>query len=268
MTRVNIRITNNPISAPSSFPRYGIIIPDYDQFWPKGEFDWWPNGVVNVSRPKRNQPSLNVEKGLPSTGRFVGGMRVLFTKDMQLWVHGLCGGTPTTYKSDHAGMWRGPAFMSNDYGIEKYADWINLTKLSNGDPKIEPMGCGGTLLRVVGESATEWIFEAINPFDNYRQYHPSNVQDRHLFFRPGNSRYEIVRDQDGKPIGWSNSSAIPFSQYDNKAWVPILAHGNTNRNRIVKWRVKIIPRGVPIPTPWKTQGGFVYPNPYQGMVGI
>lgn len=245
--------------------RWGVIIPDYEQHW--GE-DF--NFVHHVSRPKRNDPNITATKGLPATGRFTLDTRVRFTKDLQYWIHGLCCeqlGVPpdkylVSYKSEHASLWRQGAFMTNDAGTDMYADHINGTKLSKGDPKIQPMGCAGTLLKIVGETTRDYIFEAINPTRNYRQYHPSNPAHQHLFFPPDNSRREWRLLS-----GWDESICIPFGQYQNKALIPILGNGNTNRNQIGKWRVRILFPGEPVPSPFNTSGGFVYPNPYEGMTG-
>lgn len=249
-----------PPTPGGTFPKWGIVNADYDQVWDEGF-----NFVHHVSRPKRNQPSINVAKGLPATARFTLDTRVRFTRDLQFWIHGLCcerlGVSPanynTSYKSEHASLWRQGAFMTND---SMGADYINKERLDKEDWKMQPMGCAGTLLKIVGETSKDWIFEAINPLTGYRNFHPST--HRHLFFEPNNSRREFRIF-----FGWDESICIPFGQYQNRAIVPIFGDGNTNRNRIQKWRVRELFSGEPVPTPYNTSGGFVYPNPYEGMTG-
>lgn len=251
---------------PSPSGRWGIIIPDFQQHW-DADFKF----AYNVSRPKRNNPNIMTSAGLPATGRFTLDTRVRFTKDMQFWIHGLCCerlGIPPhlyaiSYKSEHASLWRQGAFMTNDAGTDTNADHINGTKLDKEDPKIQPMGCADTLLNIVDETRNEWIFEAINPMKGYRAYHPSNPAHRHLFFEPNNSRREFRMAS----LGFDESICIPFGQYQNRAIIPIFGNGNTNRNRIQKWRVRILFPGEPVPSPYNTSGGFVYPNPYEGMAG-
>lgn len=236
--------------------RWGVINLDYEQHW---DADF--NFAYHVSRPKRNNPKISVEKGLPATGRFTLDTRVRFTKDLQLWIHGLCaeraGGHPDGYKSDFASIWRAAAFMTND---STGADYINGARLDKEDPKIQPMGCAGTLLKITGETSKDYIFDAVNPLKGYRVFHPST--HRHLFFEPANSRREWRMF-----FGWDESICIPFGQYKNRAIIPIFGNGNTNRNQIQKSRVRILSPGEPVPTPYNTSGGFVFPNPYEGMTG-
>lgn len=248
---------------PDPSQKWCVINPDYQQHWDE-DF----NFAFQVSRPKRNNPNINVALGLPAAGRFTLDTRVRFTKDLQFWIHGLCcerlGVSPdkylVSYKSEHASLWRQGAFMTNDAGTDQYADHVNGTKLNKEDPKMQPMGCAGTLLKIVGETSKDYIFEAINPTKGYRVFHPST--HRHLFFEPANSRREWRIF-----FGWDESICIPFGQYQNRAIVPIFGNGNTNRNQIQKWRVRVLFPGEPVPTPYNTSGGFVYPNPYEGMTG-
>lgn len=264
-TRAEYKIVDTP--PPDVYPKWGIVNLDYDQVWDE-DF----NFAHHVSRPKRNDPGITVEKGLPQVARFTLDTRVKFTEDLQYWIHGLCSeripSKPEAFiNAAFASLWRAAGFMTNDKGIEGRRDYINRTNLNSEYAMIQPMGCGGALLKIVDETPRDWIFEAINPFEDYWQFHPNNPEHRHLFFEPNNSRRQKIKDIFGLTVGWDESISIPFGQYDNKAVVPILGDGNTSRNRIQKWRVRILHPGEPVPSPYLNGSGYVYPNPYAGMTG-
>lgn len=258
MTQINIRLTNrNP-----RLGRWGIVRLDFDTTWPPDEN--WPNGITHASRAFRNNKKVTGEIGLPATARFLGGVRIPFDHDLQLWIHGLCGGGSNSYKSDFHSLWQAKTFMSNDKGTDQYADWINLTNLDAGDPALEPMACGGTLLLIVGEGADFYEFAALNAYDDYTQFHP--ITHPHLFFYPTNSKREIIVNADEKPVGFDESISIPFGQYDGGAKIPIFADENSNTNRIEKFRVRILDPLEEVPNPFQTQAGsYQYENPYKGL---
>ena len=230
---------------PAPAYRFGIIKLDYDTTWP--DF----GNVTHVSRPKRNEPTISVARGLPATGRFTGGMRIPFTHDLQLWIHGLCDGGVNTYQSDFSSLWRSAAFMTNDAGIEGRADYINMTNLDGELPMIEPMGCGGTVLKITSETATHYEFDAVNAYGDFRQYTPASHP--WLFFPPTNSRHDFI---DGI---WYEDISNPFGQYDGKARIPVFANGDSDKNKIEKYRVRILAVDEITPNPFLLRPVNPYP---------
>lgn len=251
-----------------------VVNPDYDQLWSAVDF---PKRNYRVSRPTRNGTAYNdnvpSSRGLPATARFVDDTPVKFFKDLQFWVHGLCSEnsqqSEALNKKDFQSMWRDNAWMSNFAGTWTRADYIN----DNGMPpeiQLQPMVCGGSLLKIVGETTVKqtpcWIVEAINPNVSYRQYHPDTHQ--HLFFRPVLSVRDWVRDTKGNFIRKDEFYAEPFDDYGENSVVPVFGFRYDVRsstkytNVIEKYRVRVL-HGEPIPNPFVMRYGRVKKNPYR-----
>jgi len=252
-----------------------VVNPDYDQLWDAVEF---PKRNYHVSRPTRNgiaySDTVSSSKGLPATARFVDDTPVKFFRDLQFWVHGLCSEnsqqSEALNKKDFQSMWRDNAWMSNFAGTWTRADYIN----NNGKPpeiQIQPMACGGSLLKIVGETKVRqtecWIIEAINPIVSYRQYHPST--HKHLFFRPIISVRDWVRDAKGNYIVKREFYAEPFDDYGENSVVPVFGFRTEPRsqtgyaNLIEKYRVRVLKTGESAPNPFIMRYGRTKKNPYE-----
>ena len=253
---------------------FGVVNPDYDQLWDEGDF---PKRNYRVSRPTRNGTpySDNVpgSRGLPAVARFVDDTPVKFFKELQFWVHGLCSEnsqqSETENKKDFQSMWRDNAWMSNFAGTWTRADYIN----NNGMPpeiQIQPMVCGGSLLKIVGETSIRrtpcWIVEAINPNVSYREYHPDT--HKHLFFPPVLSVRDWVKDAKGNFVAKREFYAEPFDDYGENSVVPVfgfrydLRSATKYTNVIEKYRVRVLKAGEPVPNPFIMRYGRTKRNPY------
>jgi len=253
-----------------------VVNPDYDQLWDADEF---PKRNYHVSRPTRNgtpySDNVPSSKGLPATARFVDDTPVKFFKDLQFWVHGLCSEnsqqSESMNKRDFQSMWRDNAWMSNFAGTWTRADYIN----NNGMPpeiQIQPMVCGGSLLKIVGESTVRqtpcWIVEAINPNVLFRGYHPDDQP--HLFFRPVLSVREWIKDAKGNITQKNEYYAEPFDDYGENSVVPVfgfrydLRSSTKYTNVIEKYRVRLLGDS-PVPNPFIMRYGRKKANPYEGL---
>jgi hypothetical protein len=253
---------------------YCVVNPDYDQRWGVEFVKNW-----RVSRPTRNgtpySDNVPSSKGLPATARFVDDTPVKFFRDLQFWVHGLCSEnaqqSEALNKKDFASMWRDNAWMSNFAGTWTRADYIN----NNGKPpeiQLQPMACGGSLLKIVGESTVRqtpcWVVEAINPNFSYRGYHPDT--HKHLFFRPILSVREWLKDLKGNVTQKNEFYAEPFDDYGENSVVPVFGFRYDVRsstkytNVIEKYRVKLLGDS-PVPNPFIMRYGRKKANPYEGF---
>jgi len=250
-----------------------VVNPDYDQLWSAIDF---PKRNYHVSRPTRNGTAYSdgvpSSKGLPATARFVDDTPVKFFRDLQLWVHGLCSEnsqqSEELNKKDFQSMWRDNAWMSNFAGTWTRADYIN----NNGMPpeiQIQPMVCGGSLLKIVGEEKVKqtpcWIVEAINPNVSYRQYHPGT--HKHLFFFPALSIREWIKDSKGNITRKDEFYSEPFDDYGENSVVPVFgfrydARSSTGYTNVIeKYRVRVLDNS-PAPNPWIMRYGRTKANPY------
>ena len=257
--------------------KYCVVNPDYDQLWSAEEF---PKRNYRVSRPSRNgiaySDTVSSSKGLPATARFVDDTPVKFFRDLQYWVHGLCSEnsqqSEAMNKNDFQSMWRDNAWMSNFAGTWTRADYIN----DNGMPpeiQIQPMVCGGSLLKIVGEATVRqtpcWVIEAINPNATYRQYHPDTHQ--WLFFRPIISVRNWIKDAKGNIIRKDEFYAEPFDDYGENSVVPVFGFRYDVRsstgytNVIEKYRVRVLGYNEPVPNPYVMRFGRTKANPYAGF---
>lgn len=252
-TRFGLTASEPPVVVtPPVTDRFCYVKYDYDQQWP--DF----NNIYHVSRPTRNKAASRVES-LPATAIFRNNRQsVPMTRDIQEWIHGMCwAGSPTMpvseAKKSFYSLFRDDAYATNFAGTTTRADYINGTNLNKGLPLLIPMVCGGATLKIVGERriGTEdcWAIETIDSTKSYRDFNP--IAHPHLFYRPTNSaRRKIMRTNalgvkvwTGK---WTEIFSNPFSQYREKAIVPIMTVG-TNVAYIPKWRVKVLLNGEKAP---------------------
>ena len=253
---------------------YHIVKLDYEQEWSNLEF----KNYKNSSRPTRNNvpysDTLPSSMGLPATARFMDDTPVKFFKELQFYVHGLCSEnsqqSETLNKKDFQSMWRDNAWMSNFAGTRTRADYIN----GNGLPpeiQLQPMACGGSLLKVVGEATIRqvpcWLVEAINPNINFKSYHPNSHP--HLFFRPTISVRKWIKDVKGNVVEKQEWYSQPFHDYGENSVVPVFGFRYDIRsstkyvNVIQKFRTKEISGQVP--SPFIMRFGRKKVNPYEGI---
>ncbi len=232
---------------------------DYDQQWP----DYIVTNSklrFHVSRPTRNEAPRGI-KGLPAVARFIIDDYVDMTEDIQLWMHNLCWSlspsiTEQQAKYSWSSLMKGDRFITNRYGSDTNADYVNEKNLDNENMRLQPSACGGTILKITGEKRISgedcWEFDAIDCLGNYKQY--NLIDNWYMFYRPSNSvRIEIWIDKNGNlfestssnPTGsqWTGkyreNKSDPFPQYINNSIIPIFAVGN-NKNYLPKWRIRIL----------------------------
>lgn len=249
---------DNPPPPPQTTD-FCYVLPDYDQQWPI-----WEGGKFHVSRPTKNLgTAFRNTFGLPATARLAGLQKdTPMTKDIQLWIHGLCrAGVPSMSDAiaanAFASLFRDNAYATNYAGTTTRADYINGTNLGAGLPMLMGVTCGGTLLKRVGEKnigvVPHWAVETIDATKDYRSFNP--VDHPHLFYQPVTSRREkiMVENNHGDLVWsgkWEEWHAIEFSQYDGYAIVPILTNG-VSIAYIPKWRVKVLAPGECAPSPFR-----------------
>lgn len=254
---------------------FGVVNPDYEQVWGA---DY--NYSTKVSRPSRNGTPYNVPSGraLPATARFLDDTPVKFTCDLQEWVHSICcervpSAGDTDKKNWFRSLWRGNAFMSNFAGTDTRRDCISKTNLNADFPQVQPMATGGALLRIVGESKARGVdcytFEAINPLDNYRDYHPTT--HKWLFFGPTLSARTPLYDGKGFVVGYEEWYQEPFHHYGEQTVIPIFGFIKDERSStgwvsiLDKGRVRVLQNDEPVPNPYLLRDGRQLSNPYEGL---
>lgn len=271
---------------------YCIVNNDYDQLW--GD-EYIPYNY-HVSRNTRNRDGYFITSGraVPATASFINDENVLFTCGLQYWIHEMnCHRVGVSQTSSQAidwfkNMWRKDAFMTNYAGFEDdnnpRENCLTGENFGKGFPVIQPMACGGTLLRVNGEGRKAgedvWLVDAINPFVDYLQY--NYVSHPYLFFIPTQSkrvwynkygvRLENVPDGgDKNPTKKEEYYQEPLWFYGETPTAPIFGYIPNSRSTtgwsaaIQKWRVRIIPPSDSIPNPFIMADGRVLTNPYKDI---
>lgn len=235
-----LTITRNPA-------KYCVVNLDYDQDW-GSEF----TRNYHVSRPTRNNApgygSANYSAGLPATARFMVDDVVVMTPAIQKWMHGLCsdkaGLSPESIEAKNS--WRsimtGFRFITNFAGSETHADFINGANLDNDPMQLQPMGTGGTVLKILGEAKIKgvdcWKVEAINDKEDFTRFTP--LRHPHLFFRPTNSCRSPLFYPTGRWNGlYREDISTPFHQYRNMSIIPVWGVG-VAYNFIAKSRVRVL----------------------------
>jgi hypothetical protein len=245
---------------------FGVIRLDYDQRWYNDDGTY----VEKLSRPSRNGAAMSV-RGLPATARFpiVGGAEtVTLYEPLERWMYSLCGGNdPVSWRSLLSGSGKSARFFSDFAGTETNHSFVLGTNPDAEPIKVKPMGCGGTIIKIIGERnigrEAGWVFEAVNPFEDF-----TKIQDKFwLFFRPTNSVRIATKDAKGYFVRWLEYISEPFHQFDNRTLLPIFAQSG-RENYIQKSRVRVLSSTEPLPSPYLNSvvTGFeshFYPNPYK-----
>jgi len=177
-----------------------------------------------LSRPEINNASSRTD-GLPETCKFVNSNQISLTKELQeYWFDELKKRNPNMSESARKLGWksmtRGWAAVTNKFGSDKYADYINGTNLNVEPMKLEPIVMGGTILTMLGR-------ERVYGEHCYKVLTDSAKVQTGLFYTPVNSR----RDR----------TVIAFSQFDNPI-VPIMTK-DKQYNYIPQNRVRILEEG-------------------------
>lgn len=234
---------------------FGLVNLDYDQSWPASVVED-PNRRFHVSRPTRNDAGRAI-KGLPATARFLDDTLVLMTRDIQFWMHEMCWSrSPSMTEEDAKKSWR--SLMTNDRFITNFAgnwtnaDYVNGTLLNKEAMRLQPMTCGGAILKIIGETRIAgedcYIFEAIDCFGDYRSYTPETHP--YLFYRPNNSVRVEILDSLGNWTGkYRENKADPFPQYKDNSIIPVFAVGRSE-NYLPKWRIRLLSDGESFPSPF------------------
>jgi len=250
---------------------FGVIKLDYDQRWYNDDGTY----VESLSRPTRNGAAMSV-RGLPATARFpyVGGAEtVILYEPLERWMYSLCGGNDlVSWRSLLSGgspeSGKSARFFSDFAGTETNRSFILGTNPDAEPIKVKPMGCGGTMIKIIGEMnighEEGWVFEAVNPFEDFTKI--NMVEKFWLSFHPTNSVRIAITDVRGYFVNWLEYISEPFHQFDGRALLPILAQ-NGRENYIQKSRVRLLSPTELIPSPYLNSvvSGFetpFYPNPY------
>lgn len=267
----NVKVEYAKVSAREG--AFAVVNLDYDQAWLQDD----GSVIRHKSRPSRNTSAKNV-LGLPATARFVvqAGARDSITlhEDLQWWMHSLCvERVPSINESEAKSSWRSlmsgkdmqARFFTDFAGSETNADYINGTNLDKEAMRGKPLSTGGGVLKILENKRIYRIggtncykHEAINPFGNYRQYHPST--HFWLFFYPTTSRREGVITRDRALI---ENLSIPFSQYRDNAVMPVFGAEGNDFNFVPVDRVRILGVTEKIPSPYVMPFGQYKPNPYE-----
>jgi len=257
-----------------------IVNNDYDQIW--------EDGRTHISRNTRNGVSYGAVsgKGVPATARFIDDRFVRFNCDLQEWVFSICceklssSYTESRRKSDFNSLFRDNAWITNFAGTVTRQDCINKTNMDQDVPQIQPMGCGGTLLKKIGDivkfGQPALLVEAINPLvGDYIKYRPST--HRWLFFRPTLSiRYwvDFEPTNDGHPIRTPKKQEWyqePFHHFGEQSEIPVFGFIPDSRsstgyvNIIFRSRCRSLGEKESVPNPFIMRYGIVPKNPYEGF---
>lgn len=259
-----------------------IVNPDYNQVW--------EDGRTRLSRNTRNGVSYGAVSGLavPATARFSDDRFVVFTCDLQEWIHGLCSERAPNIsedrrKKDFASCFRDNVWMSNFAGTWTRQDCINGNNIGLGFPQLQPMATGGDLLKYVSETSKDYFIEAINPLDDYKQYHPGT--HKWLFFEPKLSARYWTENQK-KLVGteaYNNDGHIdkttprqewyqePMHFYGENTimavwgFIPDTRSSTGWVNRVPKMRCRFLGDNESVPNPYIMRFGRSKKNPYEGF---
>lgn len=280
MTKISVRVRllNDPVlkRPPGD---YVIVKNDYDQVWTEH------GGITRVSRNTRNGVAYNAPSGkaVPATARFTDDRFVSFVCDLQYWIHDLCSARVPNATQEQLGTWfktcfRDNVWMSNFAGTWTRQDCINGTNVGTGFPQLQPMATGGSLLKVVGETGTDYLIEAINPLAEYRRYNPQS--HRWLFFEPtlsarwwlefedlSTAQNKAHPDKTTKRQEWYQE---PMHFYNENTVMAVFGFIQNSRsttgwvNRVPKMRCRVLGDEA-VPNPFIMRFGRKKRNPYEGF---
>jgi hypothetical protein len=158
-------------------------------------------------------------------------------------------------KTDAIKSWNslmlGKRAFTNYAGSETHANFVAGTNLDADCMQLQPMACGGAILKKVDRRMIRGAdcigFQAINALGDYRKYNP--VDHWWLFFQPTSSVREEIWKNSRWTGTWRENISRPFGQYGGKSILPILAVGD-DVNYIPFWRVRFLLEGEAFPSPF------------------
>jgi hypothetical protein len=162
------------LSRPAGM-KFGVVLPDYETVWVERDVYGVLRTLKKLDRNSRNE-ILNGQKqgsgynapsgeAVPATARFSDDRPVEMPCDLQWWLFDMNKSKAPSLaraKADWASCFRDNVWMSNNSGTWSRHDCIN----ENGLPdflQVQPMMTGGAVFRYIGETAKDYLVEAINP---------------------------------------------------------------------------------------------------------
>lgn len=271
-----VSIQNKQALYKANIGTFGVVKPDFEQVW--------EDGKSKVSRPTRNGTPYHTDSGraLPATCRFTDDRFVVADCDFQQWMFDMNfkrSGLPLAdAKLSWRNLFRGNRFITNYTGSDTRRDCINNTNLNAGFMQLQPMVCGGTLLKIVGENSKFYFVEAINPYVDYVSYKPET--HKHLFFAPTVSARYWVEEEKKDKVRFENDNHPdkvtkkqewynePFPQFGENTLLPVMGMIPDVRsstgfvNSVDKTRVRFLGENEKIPNPFVMRFGRSRRNPY------
>lgn len=260
------------VDAQSSTDQYGFLYHDYY--------------LHGMSRPTLNGASRRFF-GLPETVAVLDkNGYVELTEDIQWawynWNTSLVNQSQAENISDFLSLTASDRAFTNRYGSNQKGSFPACacypagTNLDKENMRLFPLLMGGAYIKITGGVGTSVLtYETMSSSEDLSKYSPKTHP--HLFYSATNSRREeIWKDKDGnlfyqygqdkwhnsanQPIvsppasaqwtgKWVEDKVDPFPQFDRKAVVPIITR-NARENKVESYRVKLLPKGSMIPSPF------------------
>lgn len=207
--------------------------------------------LYGVSRPERNNAPPNI-MGLPEVHKLVDAGRIKLTKSLQYFWFGLLKKSASDIMSDielkiaWRSLTHGGRAFTNGAGSNTHADYISNKNLNKTPMLMEPIICGGALVKIIGEGRKYgedcWKIETIN--SNSVDLNITYETHPYFIYCATNSTRNIL------PNGTRKTEQ--FWQLEGRnVYVPIMTK-NSNFNWIQKYKVETIDWSI----------GQMPPNPY------
>lgn len=263
--------------------KFGVVLPDYETVWVERDIYGVLRTLKKLDRNSRNE-ILNGQKqgsgynapsgeAVPATARFSDDRPVEMPCDLQWWMFDMNKSKApslTRAKADWASCFRDNVWMSNNSGTWSRHDCIN----ENGLPdflQVQPMMTGGAVFRYIGETAKDYLVEAINPKVNpYKDITPEAYP--WLLFTPTLSARRQIKDKKGYVSGYETWYQEPMHFFGEKMRVPVFGFIPDARatvtgfvNRLPKFRGRLLGDAELVPNPFVMRDGRAFKNPYEGF---
>lgn len=263
--------------------KFGWVLPDYETVWHEKDIHEQLLTITKMDRNSRNEILLGQKQGsgydapsghaVPATARFSDDTPAPMDCELQWWLFDMNKNFAPTLaraKADWASCWRDNVWATNNSGTWSRHDCIN----ENGKPdflQMQPMMCGGSLFRYIGETAKDYLVEALNPDINFlNQYTPQAYP--WLFFTPTLSARKQIKDGKGYVTGYETWYQEPMHFFGERMKVPVFGFIPDARatvtgfvNRLPKFRARLLGLSEPVPNPYIMRDGRRLQNPYEGF---
>ncbi len=269
------------LSRPAGM-KFGVVKSDYDTIWTERDVNGVMRPITKMDRNSRNEilagkpqgSGYNAPSGhaVPATARFTDDTPASMPCDLQWWLFNMNKSKAPTLaraKADWASCFRDNVWMSNNSGTWTRHDCIN----ENGLPdflQVQPMMTGGAVFRYIGETAKDYLVEAINPLVNYVKFTPELYP--WLFFTPTLSARKQLKDAKGYVTGYETWYQEPMHFFGEKMRVPAFGFIPDARatvtgfvNRLPKFRGRLLGDAELVPNPFVMRDGRALQNPYAGF---